>query len=49
MEKLGCKKSSRAESMDTIVEQIFQFDSVCLSCQFFDVCREAKEIYDAKS
>ena len=48
MEKIGCKKSSQAEPMDNIVKYIFYLDSVCLSCQFFDICREAKEIYDEK-
>ena len=48
MEKIGCKKTSQAEPMDTIVKYIFCFDSECLSCQFFDVCREAWEVYDEK-
>jgi hypothetical protein len=46
MEKIGCKKSSQAEPMEVIVEHIFEYDTVCLSCNWFETCREAKEIYD---
>lgn len=49
MEKIGCKKTSRAEDIKNIVEHIFQLDVVCISCLQFDICREAKEVADAEN
>lgn len=49
MEKIGCKKTSQAEDIEYLIKRVFNFDSVCLPCQFFDVCREAKEVADGRS
>lgn len=44
MEKIGCKKTSQAEDIEYLIENVFELDNVCTSCLQFDICREAKEV-----
>lgn len=46
MEKIGCKKTGKAEDIKDIVDHIYEYNNVCISCIQFDICREAKEEAD---
>ena len=47
MEKIGCPKYGGAIETPVAAEY-FKDDTICGSCRFFDVCKEATEEQDGK-